>query len=197
MNDRQLIQLALAAGDRLWLLGRTLDAIAPDNTTVLGRIRDAQSGIRARNYEAGARTMRHDATFAAVDGAAERHERDLVKCVAEAGKLINEAWAIATNYPPAHRASVTDRRALGLSDGPYCTSCARTTGADGGPRREPIRSDLIGPTDVGGRLDVPALLCSWCYGCVRDWGRPPTPTEVERHHSVGRVPWPDDVPKPA
>jgi hypothetical protein len=197
VNDRQLIQLALAAGDRLWMLGRKLDAVAPDNTTVLGRMRDAQSGIRARNYEAGTRTMRHDAAFAGSDGMAERHERELVAKVKSARDLINEAWAIVASYPPAHRANATDRRALGLSDGPYCTSCARTAGADGTARREPIRSDLIGPTDVGGRLDAPALLCSWCYGCVRDWGRPPTPAEVERHHSVGRVPWPDDVPRPA
>lgn len=199
MNDRQRVQLAKAHAGRALRIAAMLNRIDEDGTNVIGRMRDTQAGIRARNYEASGRsTMRHDATFGGVGrGRAEEDEANVDRLLCTAAAKTTEALQILKNYPPAHVATAEDRRALGLGDGPWCTSCAGTPGPDGSPRREPIRADLTGPTDVGGRLDVPVYLCGWCYGCVRDWGRVPTPAEVERHHTVGRVPWPADVPKPA
>jgi hypothetical protein len=198
VNDRQRLQLAKAVAGRLLHAYVALDRVDEDGTTVIGRMRDARVGIRARNYEATTHTLRHDATFtSATRDRAEEDERDLDRLLETVARKANELLRILGNYPPPHVATAEERRHLGLGDGPTCTSCARTPGPDGEPRREPIRADLAGPTDVAGRLDVPAYLCAWCYGCVRDWGRPPTPDEVERHHSVGRVPWPSDVTRPA
>jgi hypothetical protein len=199
MNDRQRIALAHAGGDRLRLLGDALDVVGSDSQTVMARMRDAQGGLRARNYEATGGNRRHDvvgADAARVDRA-RQDEIDLDRCIETAVRCINRAWAIASSYPPAHQATASERRSLGLYDTDVCESCARTTGSDGSPRCEPIHEGLAGGTDVGGRLERPALLCRWCYGAVRDWGRLPTTAEVERHHVVGRVPWPDDVPRPA
>jgi len=199
MNDRQRIQLAGATGDRSALLAQVLDVVSQDGTTVMGRMRDAQGGLRARQYDAtqsGGR--RRDTTFAGMGAdRALADERELDQCIEAAARSINRAWAIAASYPPAHVATAGERRSLGLGDGPYCESCARTNRGDGSPRQEPIRPDLSGPTDVGGRLPMPALLCDWCYRAVSDWNRLPAPDEVERHHTRGRVPWPDDVPRPA
>lgn len=198
MNDRQRIQLASALGYRTALLARVFNTVNRDGTTVMGRMRDAQGGLRARRYDTTRSGGRRDSSFAGIGAdraLADEHELD--DCLSTATRAVNRAWAIAASYPPAHTATAAERRSLGLGDGPYCASCARTPRGDGAPRQEPIRADLLGPTDVGGRLAEPMPLCSWCYGCVRDWGRLPTSEEVERKHSHGRVPWPDDVPKPA
>jgi hypothetical protein len=199
MNDRQRIQLAAATGDRSNLLAQVLDVVSRDGTTVMGRMRDAQGGLRARQYDATqSGNRRRDTTFAGMgEDRALADERELDQCIEAAARAVNRAWAIAASYPPAHVATAGERRSLGLGDGPYCESCARTNRGDGSPRQEPIRPDLIGATDVGGRLGEKMLLCSWCYSCVCDWGRVPAPAEVERHHTHGRVPWPDDVPRPA
>lgn len=198
MNDRQRVQLAGALGDRAGLLSQVLDVIAEDGTSVMGRMRDAQGGLRARRYDVTRSGGRRDATFAGVgDDRALSDERELDESLATAARVLARAWAIVASYPPAHTATAADRRSLGLGDGPYCASCAQTNRADGSPREEPIRADLIGPTDVGGRLAEAKPLCAWCYSSTRDWGRLPTPAEVERHHTRGRVPWPSDVEKPA
>jgi hypothetical protein len=197
MNDRQRIQLASALAHRAGLLAQVLDRVV-DGSTALGRMRDAQGGLRARRYDTTRSGARRDSTFAGIGvDAAVTDERDLDECLTTAARVITRAWSIVANYPPAHEPTVAERRALGLGDGPHCSSCARTSRADGAPRQEPIRADLTGPTDVGGRLAEQVLLCDWCYRAVVDWGRLPTPEEVERHHTRGRVPWPDDVPKPA
>lgn len=200
VNDRQRIRLAKVIATRVDLMAKALDAVT-DNTTVMGRIRDAQGGLRARNYDGNTKTMRHDATFAgvlAVDQAVhdERHLDEALKAAAVA---TNKAWEIICRYPPPHRATDADRLALGrskASDEPGCESCARTTSPAGGPRWEPPRSGQAQPTFVGGRLEDPMLLCEWCYSCVRRWGRLPSVTEVEKHHRGDIVPWPADVRKP-
>lgn len=199
MNDAARIDLANATADRCALLARALDVIGVDGLTVIARIRDAQGPLHSRSYEA-AGSSRPTGTPPPGTGRTDRaqhDERDLDACVTGAAQAINRAWSIIGNYPPAHAANATERAALGLGDGPWCASCARTEGPDGAPRREPIRSDLARPTDVAGRLPEPMWLCRWCYQCVIDWGRTPTPAEVERHHTHGRIPWPADVERPA
>lgn len=197
MNDRQRIRLAQSAGDRLTLLGAALNQIGPDGNTVMGRMRDAQGPLRGRSYESPARPagstgiapgLSHDAAL--------RDETDLDAGLEIIAKTLARLWAVITNYPPAHLATAAERRSLGLGDGPWCSSCARVEGPDGGPRREPTRGDLANPTDVEGRLAEPAWLCRWCYGAVRDWGRVPTLDEVARHARGSRVSWPDDVARP-
>jgi hypothetical protein len=189
MNDRQRIQLAAAAGDRLALLARALDHIGGDGLTVLARIRDAQGPLKGRSYEAPVSSGQPDTPPAGSfrPDRAMADERDLDDALRTATSAVIRAWAIVGSYPPARPASAEDRRRLGLSDGPWCASCARTSTADGQPRREPIRADLVGPTDVGGRLAEPVALCAWCYGCVRDWERLPTVDDVARHHAGQRV----------
>lgn len=197
MNDRQRIQLAVALGYRTGLLAQVLDVVSHDGTTVMGRLRDAQGGLRARRYDTTRSGGRRDSTFAGIGAdRALADERELDDCLTAATRAVNRAWTIAASYPPAHTATAAERRTLGLGDGPYCASCARTPRGDGSPRQEPIRANLTGPTDVGGRLAEPVALCDWCYRAVVDWGRLPTPEEVERHHTRGRVAWPADIPRP-
>lgn len=200
MNDRQLIQLAKAAGDRLKLLARALDTTA-EGITVMGRMRDAQGGIRAKAFDAPNGTHRHDATFAQVNQTdpAVKDEADLVRLVRLVSTSTQALWEIVGRYPPAHLPNDADRLALGRTNAkpdPGCESCVRTTGVAGAPRWEPPRSDLANPTTCGGRLETAMWLCDWCYGCVAKWGRIPTLKEVERHHRGERVAWPADVAKP-
>jgi hypothetical protein len=198
VNDRQLLALTKAGADRLALLAQVLDTVGPDGLTVIARMRDAQGGLRARDYEAAGGNGRRDVTpgGAIRPDRALADERELVTGIETAIRAINRTWSIVANYPPAHRATAAERAALGLGDGPWCASCARVNGSDGAPRCEPIHPNLTGPTDVEGRLAEPLVLCTWCYRCVRDWGRVPTMSEVDRHHRGARVRWPDDVPRP-
>jgi hypothetical protein len=200
MNDRQRIRLAQAAATRAALLAQALDVVK-DGATVIGRIRDAQGGLRARTFDGGTRTMRHDSAFAgalSVDQAS-LDERDLDKAIAAAAKELNRAWEIIGRYPPPHRPTDADRLALGravASAEPGCESCSRTVSPAGGPRWEPPRPGMAHPTFVGDRLTEPKLLCEWCYQCVRRWGRLPSVTELDRHHRGGIVAWPNDVRRP-
>ena len=199
MNDRQRIRLAKVIGVRAELLAKALDQVT-NNTTLMGRMRDAQGGIRARNYEGATKTMRHDATFTGIGRDQAVHdERELDAALKTAATAVNKAWEIIGRYPPAHRATDADRLALGrvgATEDPGCESCARTRSPAGGPRWEPPRAGQAQPTFVGGRLEEPWLLCEWCYSCVRRWGRLPSVTEVEKHHRGEIVPWPADVRRP-
>ena len=200
MNDRQRIRLAATLAQRADLLARALDAVT-DKTTVMGRMRDAQGGLRAKNFEATGGSMRHDATFAGImaDDQAVRDEHNLDAAIKAGVVAIGKAWEIVMRYPPPHRATDQDRADLGrvkADDDPGCESCARTQSPAGGPRWEPPRAGQANPTFVGDRLEKPMLLCEWCYQCVRRWGRVPTPDELEAHHRGDIVPWPDDVPRP-
>jgi hypothetical protein len=197
VNDRQRIRLAALAAARLGSVANALDAIGPDGNTVMGRMRDAQGPLHGRSYEAPARTGAGEGMAPSLGtDRALRDEADLDRALETAAKMINRVVAIVAGWPPPHAATATERASLGLGDGPWCVSCARVTGSDGAPRREPIRADLTNPTDVEGRLAEPAWLCRWCYGAVRDWGRVPTIDEAARHDRGLRVAWPDDVPRP-
>lgn len=194
MNDRQRIRLAAVAAQRLAHVAAALDAVADDGSTVMGRLRDAQGPLRGRSYEPRPRGGIVTADLAPLAGdKALRDERDLDVALEGAAKAINRATAIVGNWPPPHAATAEERRALGLGDGPWCAGCAQATGADGAPRREPVDAAYAGPLDVEGQ---PLWLCRWCRGCVRDWGRVPTPDEAQRHARGQRVAWPDDVPRP-
>ena len=200
MNDTQRIQLAHAAGRRLELLATALDTVGADGLTVMARLRDLQGNLRAKSYE-NAPAARHDATFAGLGKGdpAVTDERDLDAALTRLARDINTAWRIVARYPVPARPDPVDRSGLGLI-GPSdnaCANCATIEGEAGGPRFEPTRSDLAGPTTVGGRLEVPMALCAWCYGCVRDWGRVPNTDELTRHHQGKRVGWPADVERPA
>lgn len=200
MNDRQRIQLAAVIANRTAAVGRVLDTVGSDGRTVIARMRDAQGGLRAKSYEGTPGTVRRDASFlATVRGdQAAADERELDLALTRLARDTNTLVTIIERYP-VPKVPRVDRRGLGIV-GPTalaCANCAGIEGPAGGPRFEPVRSDLAGPTTVGGRLDEPVLLCAWCYGCVRDWGRVPTPAELERHHRGLRVSWPDDVERPA
>jgi hypothetical protein len=200
MNDRQLIQLAKVTGERLTLLARTLNAIV-ENTTVLGRMRDAQGGIRAKAFDTNGGGHRHDATFSQVNQSdpAVKDEADLGRLVRLVAQSTTDLWDIVGRYPPPHLPNDADRLALGRTNAkpdPGCESCARTTNIAGAPRWVPPRSDLANPTSCNGRLEIPMWLCDWCYGCVVKWERIPSVKETERHHRGERVPWPMDVAKP-
>jgi hypothetical protein len=200
VNDRQRIRLAEAIRTRTALLAQVLNTVV-DGTTVMGRMRDMQGGLRAKSFDGPGGSMRHDATFAgtvALDQAV-LDERDLDKALKAASVEVTKAWEILARYPPAHRATDSDLLALGRANrrqDPGCESCARTTSPAGGKRWEPPRAGQAQPTFVGGRLDEPMLLCEWCYQCVRRWGRLPSGGELERHHRGDIVSWPHDVPRP-
>lgn len=163
----------------------------------MGRLRDAQGNLRAKAFDATGRgAQRHDATFAGLGDQAVRDEADLNRAIKAAAVEMGKAWAIIARYPPPHRATDADRLALGRTPGhcePGCESCARTMSPAGGPRWEPPRPGMANPTDVGGRIERPQLLCEWCYSCVRRWGRLPSVNELERHHRGDIVPTPPDV----
>jgi hypothetical protein len=201
VNDRQRLQLANLAANRLTWMARILDAVSADGTTVIGRIRDQQGGLRAKSFDGTGSSHRHDATFTQVihTDQAVVDERELNKAIDAAARAATKAMEIVDRYPMAHRATDIDQAALGrlnARDASWCESCARTTGPAGGARCEPPRAALAGPTNVGGRLDPPQLLCDWCYQAVRRWGRVPTVDELERHHRGQIVAWPADVRRP-
>jgi hypothetical protein len=129
--------------------------------------------------------------------AAHRHE--LNSCLTDARARIRRALAIAAAYPPPRAAGEADRLALGRLNArpPGCQSCAQLRSPAGERRWEPLDSRRAGPTDVGGRLPIPQLLCRWCVDRVSQWGRLPTLAELELHHRGSHVPWPDDVERPA
>lgn len=198
MNDAQRVALVRRAAERAALLGRALAVRGPDGNTALGRMRDAQPGLRARSYEPRSHTMRHDATFAAVDRADpavadERHFDDALRTAAQG---LQRAWEIIAHYPPARSANDADRLALRRDNAPaepFCENCARIPAERGGARREPPHPKLTGPTTVSARLDEARWLCSWCYERTRAWGRVPSIAELTRHHQGRRVDWPADV----
>lgn len=200
MNDRQRIRLAQALATRVDLAAKALDVVT-NGTTVMGRMRDAQGNLRAKSFEAPTATHRHDATFAnALTGdQAVTDEANLDRHLKAAATAVGALWEIIGRYPPPHRATDADRLALGRVNGtpePGCENCARITSPAGGPRWEPPRPGMTQATTVGDRLDTPKLLCEWCYGCVRRWGRLPSENELERHHRGDIVGWPADVERP-
>jgi len=199
VNDRQRIRLAQVAGERLTLLADALDTVVAGDT-VMGRLRDQQGPLRARSYEPSSRSGRHDAAFAAATHTdqAVRDESELDRKLKAIAREVGACWEIIGRYPPAHRATATDRAGLirENSKDPCCESCARTTGPDGVARWEPVRPASFRPTTVGDRIDDAMWLCTWCYSVTRRWGRLPTPKELERHHRGSIVPWPIDVPRP-
>jgi len=67
---------------------------------------------------------------------------------------------------------------------PGCQSCARTKGATGLPRYEPVK---VRATRVKGRLVQPMALCSWCYAYTLKVHRLPTTTEIAAHHQGRRI----------
>lgn len=201
MNETRRITLATAAADRLAGVARALDTIGPDGTTVIGRMRDAQGMLRAQTYEAPTRRGQSGGSAPAGVFASDRaryDEHDLDEALAGIARHVNRAVDIVNAYPPPHPATAAERRALGLADGPWCTSCARVEGADGAPRREPAVVGSGGELliDRAGNV-VDANLCRWCRGVLADWGRTPTPDEAARHARGQRVAWPADVPRPA
>jgi hypothetical protein len=200
MNDRQRLRLAQAVATRADGMARALDCVTA-GTTVMGRIRDAQGGIRAKAWDTNGGSARHDATFAgAMMGDQAVHDEHALDAALKAAAVaLGKAWEIVGRYPPPHRATDADLLALGRANGsaePCCQSCSRIVSPAGGPRWEPPRPGMAQPTFVGGRLEEPKLLCEWCYQCVRRWGRLPSVTELERHHRGEIVPWPADVRRP-
>jgi hypothetical protein len=197
VNDRQRIQIALVAAERLAMLGRTLDTIGPDGRTVTARMRDSQGPLRGRSHEAPVRGANGSGPGSTAGDRALADERELDAQLAALGRCVGRLWRVVDGYGPPHFATASERKLLGLADETWCSSCLRVEGSDGRPRREPVAARPAGPTDVGGRLAEPQNLCQWCYRCVLDWGRLPNPEELQRHHSGQRVPWPSDVPRPA
>lgn len=198
MNDRQRIRLAQTAADRLAAISRLLGTVAPDGTTVMGRMRDAQGPLRGRSYEPRSHAPASSSVspLPVFGDAALADERDLDASLEAAAKAINRVTNIVANWPPAHAASALERRALGLGDGPWCASCAQAPGADGSPRRERVEGRFAGPSDCDGVLPEPLWLCQWCRRATCDWGRLPTAVEAQRHAQGLRVSWPSDVPRP-
>lgn len=203
MNDRRRVERLRRTAGRLGLLAAEFDAIKAD-TTLLGRIRDAMAGTQAQRFDAqrSGPTV-PDPTFVAAARGVDPASRDLVeldRICNQLVALVDSAWVIVDRYPPPRSATASDRLALDREnrrgdDG--CRNCARIEGERGGPRWSPVHPARLGPTDVGGRLAEPALLCRWCYERVEAWGRLPSPAELQRHHRGQRVPWPADVPRPA
>lgn len=203
MNDRRNIERIRRAAGRLGLLAAKFDAIEA-GTTLLGRMRDAQGGTQAQRFDAqrSAPTVPDPTYAAAVRGVdpATKDLGDLERICNQMVALVESAWDIVGRYPPPRSATEADRLALARDnavarDG--CENCSRIEGERGGPRWSPVHSELRGPTDVGGRLAEHRLLCRWCYGRVAEWGRLPSPSELQRHHRGQKVPWPADVPRPA
>jgi hypothetical protein len=203
VNDRQRIERARRTTTRMMLLTAKFDAIEA-GTTLLGRMRDAQGGTQAQRFDAqrSAPTVA-DPTFAAAMRGVDPAGRDieaLDAIVKRLAGLVDEAWSIVDRYPAPRSATASDRLALArensrADDG--CQNCSRIAGERGGPRWSPVHSKLRHATDVGGRLAEPMLLCRWCYDRVVQWGRLPSPAELQKYHRDGRVPWPPDVPRPA
>jgi len=196
VNDRQRIRLAQALTSRADLVAKILDTVE-HGTTVMGRMRELQGNLRARSYEGPGSTMRHDTVFAGMKpDQAVADERDLDQALKAAAVALTKASVILNRYPVPSRVSQRHRRDLGLVEDPGCESCARTVGPAGGKRWVAPHPARRHATTVGDRLPVPALLCRWCYECVRRWGRLPTIEEIELYHRTGRVPWPSDVRSP-
>lgn len=202
MNDRGRIERARMVAGRMGLLAARLDAINA-GTTLLGRMRDAQGGPQAQRFDAQrSGPSVPDPTYAAAVRGADAATRDIAHLDRICNRLValvDEAWQIADRYPPPRSATEADRLALAREndrgeDG--CANCARIEGERGGPRWSPVHPKLHDATDVGGRLAEPMRLCRWCWERVTEWGRLPSPAELQIHHRGRRVPWPADVPRP-
>lgn len=203
MNDRQRIERMRRCTTRLMVLTAKFDAIEAD-TTVLGRMRDAQAGTQAQRFDAQrSGPAVPDPTFVAAARGIDPASRDILELDRLGNQLvalIESLWDIVDRYPPPRSATAADRLALGRENSRGengCQNCARIEGERGGPRWSPVHPKLHDATDVGGRLAAPMLLCRWCYDRVGQWGRLPSPSELQRYHRTGRVPWPPDVPRPA
>lgn len=203
MKDRQRITTTERAALRLGELFAKLDAVE-EGTTLVGRIRDATAGTQAQRFDAQrSGPSVPDPTFVAAVRGIDPASRDLAELDRLVGRIdaaVAEAWHIVDRYPPPRFATASDRLALGRANAraePGCENCSRIEGPRGGPRWEPIHPKLRDATDVDGRLDRPRLLCRWCWDKVVLWGRMPSATELQTHHRGDRVPWPNDVERPA
>lgn len=172
-----------------------------NGSSVFDRMRQAVPGLPAQRFEASTRSsMVADPTgTAALAEATDRATADLRmldRVLVQAKRAVDELLRLVDRYPPPHVGATDRLLAEAEADAePGCWSCARVPGPAGTPRWEPPIAGL-GATDVGGRLDVPRLLCWWCYDRARLWGRLPTEEELQAHHSGKRVRWPSNVPRP-
>lgn len=80
----------------------------------------------------------------------------------------------------------------GTDEPPGCESCRRLKNSKGDPWWSAVYEKLFSkvhpdrppsPSNVGGRLKSPMLLCRDCYDLVGVLGRLPTPKEVEARHN--------------
>jgi hypothetical protein len=186
MNDRQRIRLAEAIQTRTALLAQVLNTVV-DGTTVMGRMRDMQGGLRAKSFDGSGGSMRHDATFAgtvALDQAV-LDERDLDKALKAASVEVTKAWEILARYPPAHRATDSDLLALGRANrrqDPGCESCARTMSVAGSTSPCCCAN---GATSACAAGDVSRPVASWNVTTGATSCRGPMMCRSRRHEALG------------
>lgn len=197
MSSGELSSLANRAADALNLLCMDLAHGLAD------RIWEAEEGLSAGSLEAGhsGGSYADPTAVAALKGpdVARRDRLELERLLRRLVSSAVRAADIAAAYPEAHVADDRTRRLLERLNGAKaqgCESCARLATPDGLPRWEPTDVRRDGPTTVFGRLEAPMWLCSWCADRVQQWGRLPTPGELEAHHAGKRVAWPSDVERP-
>jgi hypothetical protein len=192
---RQAAALAMALGE-----------VHPaSGTTVLDRIRQAEPGLRAAAFDGARRSggVSDPTGRQAADGGTTPDRARGV--LAELDGLIASmfdgadrvAQIVAANGPP-RRPNDADRLALERDNRrgiPGCESCARVAAKDDPKDRYYVEADprFTSGTQVvargegreygitGGvpRLDRPWILCTGCYGFVRDRWRLPTVKELE------------------
>lgn len=166
---------------------------------VVGRMATNAGALHAVGYEAhssGVGTYADPTANAALSGnATVRDLQNFDRMLGRAHADLTAVVRLTQGYRSAEVARTVE--AEPVSDIPHCELCARICDTNGRRRWEPVHSHLSAPTTVNDRLAKPLWLCRWCYETTLRWGRAPTERELQVHHSGRRVPWPNDVERPA
>jgi hypothetical protein len=166
-----------------------LDQIGTGNLT---RLVDSQPGLSA-NHGDGSGGAISDPTGNAVERPDQpAHDlRNLDGHLIAALRALDKSRVVLSNYGPPRPAGEADRLALARENTrpePMCAECATISEPHSDlPFSKPPDPRRVGPTDVGGRLPAPLVLCAWHVNFVEANGRLPTSRELAVYRDTGRV----------
>lgn len=160
----------------------------------LRRLQDAQPGLRAASYDddlvSGNSVSDPTGNSAGHADPTVSNLHDFDVELEKARKALDAAAVVLRNYGPPRRANEADRLALQRANTkpePCCENHATITEPHGDlPLLVPSWKGR-NPSDVGGRLPKPMLLCRWCVDFVISQGVLPSKEQLEARRDGRRV----------